>query len=142
MKKQIVSITLLLLFAACEEIADTSVHGVNQNEMENVKEFVLPDSIHVERELVIAAYYEIHPVNACVVFAYTDTTRTSANKYSYTTNSDFTVSELEVVGHNEFRIKNAPGESYIIKPGSVVWVHQSGTVSSTAEYERVDILKE
>ncbi|MES2680563.1 MAG: hypothetical protein V4635_11785 [Bacteroidota bacterium] len=135
--KQIVIAAIIVVLTACSE--SPGIQAESQIiESDEKQVFVLPDSINVKKELVIAAYKEIHPKNAFVVFAYDDTLRTSARKYSYSNDSTFFVSELIIVNYSEYKMKNDPNETYIVKPGSVVWMHQNGTTAMSSEYERID----
>lgn len=143
MKKQILLVATIAVLAGCSESESVTVANTHEqpNEIEEIKAFVLPDTLDIKRDLVIAAYYEIHPKKACVVFAYTDTTRTTVNKYSYSSDSLFVVNECLTLSYNEFKIKDAPTESYSIKPSSVVWMHMNGNMAASAEYERIDVAK-
>lgn len=138
MKKHLLIAVIIALNTACSEEVEMASYN-HQNEQ--LKEFVIPDTIDVKSELVIAAYYEIHPIQACVIFAYNDTNRTSAKKYSYLMDSSFVVKDLMRVRSDEYTIKEEPSESYVIKPKSVVWMHRSGNTAVTAEYERIDLAK-
>jgi len=142
MKKKVIIIAIATLFSACDDdvvVMTESPH--QQSEIEEIKAFVLPDTFDIKKELVIAAYYEIHPKKACVIFAYNDTTRTSAKKYSYSSDSSFVVNELVSVSYNEFKIKDEPNNSWIVKPTSVVFIRQDGNSSFDAEFDRIDVAK-
>lgn len=141
MKKQVIITALVTLIAACSDGVEPTANRVQQNEIEEVKEFVLPDTLDIKKELVIAAYYEIHPKKACIIFAYCDTTRTLAKKFSYSGDSSFVVKELVSVNYNEFKVKDEPTVSYIIKPTTVVWITQTGNTSFDATYKRIDVAK-
>lgn len=141
MIKQILFVAMISFFTACSDDVETAVVPAQHNEIEEIKEFVLPDTLDIKKDLVIAAYYEIHPKKACVIFAFTDTTRTAVNKYSYSNDSSFVVNECVTLGYNEFKIKDEPTESYSIKPKSVVWMHMNGNTAASAEYDRIDVAK-
>lgn len=123
--------------SACSDEHEVPFISQHQ-ENEGITEFDIPDSIQVERELVIAAYQQIHPAKACVIFAFSDTTRSTVKKYSYSIDSIFEVKELVKVSYDEYKIKDESSESYIVKPKTVVWIHQNGNSAVTAEYNRID----
>ena len=141
MKKQVILAVIVAAFTACSDEVETVITVPQHNEIEEIKEFVLPDTLNIKRELVVAAYYEIHPKKACVIFAYTDTTRTIVKRYTYSSDSLFVVKELVSVSYNEFKIKDEPSESWIVKPSSVVYMRQSGNSAFDAEFDRVDVAK-
>lgn len=141
MKKQVILAVIVAAFTACSDEVETVITVPQHNEIEEIKEFVLPDTLNIKRELVVAAYYEIHPKKACVIFAYTDTTRTIVKRYTYSSDSSFVVKELVSVSYNEFKIKDEPSESWIVKPSSVVYMRQSGNSTFDAEFDRVDVAK-
>ena len=141
MKKQVILAVIVAAFTACSDEVETLITVPQHNEIEEIKEFVLPDTLNIKRELVVAAYYEIHPKKACVIFAYTDTTRTIVKRYTYSSDSLFVVKELVSVSYNEFKIKDEPSESWIVKPSSVVYMRQSGNSAFDAEFDRVDVAK-
>ena len=142
MKRKVLIVALTALIVACDDdVVVMSEQPQQQNEIEEIKAFVIPDTIDVKKELVIAAYYEIHPKKACVIFAYADTTRTLAKKFTYSSDSSFVVKELVSVSYNEFKIKDEQNESWIVKPTSVVYSYQSGSTGMTSEYERIDVAK-
>ncbi len=142
MKSKIIIAAITVLITACSD--DDIVRSdspAQQNEIEEIKPFLIPATIDVKKELVIAAYYEIHPKQACVIFAYTDTTRILAKRFTYSSDSSFVVKELVSINYNEFKIKNDPKESFTVKPTSVVWMYLNGNTATSAEYERIDIAK-
>lgn len=141
MKKRIIIIAIVTFITACSDDVELSMSHVQQNEIKEIKEFVIPDTIDVQKELVIAAYYEIHPKKACVIIAYNDTSRTSVKRYSYSSDSSFVVKELVSVSYNEFKVKEEPSVSYIVKPTSVVWMLQRGNTAASAEFDRIDQMK-
>lgn len=142
MKRKVLIVALTALIVACDDdVVVMSERPAQQNEIEEIKAFVIPDTIDVKKELVIAAYYEIHPKKACVIFAYTDTTRSLAKKFTYSSDSSFVVNELVSVSYNEFKIKDEPNNSWIVKPTSVVFISQSGNSSFDAEFDRIDVAK-
>jgi len=142
MKSNILIVLITALLIACDDdVVVMSETQHQQNEIEEINSFVIPDTIDVKKELVIAAYYEIHPKKACVIFVYTDTTRTLAKRYTYSSDSSFVVKELVSVNYNEFKIKDEPSESWIVKPASVVYMRQSGNSTFDAEFDRIDVAK-
>lgn len=142
MKKLIlIAATIALITACSDDVVVTSQSVEQQNEIEEIKAFIIPDSVDVKKELVIAAYYEIHPKKACVILAYNDTTRTTAKRFTYSSDSSFVVKELVTVNYNEFKIKDEPNESFIVKPTTVVWMRLNGSMATSAEYERIDVAK-
>lgn len=138
MKWQIIIITLVTLIAACSDEVENTMQAAQKNE---INAFVIPDSMDIKKELVIAAYYEIHPKKACVILAYNDTTRTSAKKFAYSGDSSFVIQELLCIGYNDFKTKSEPVESYIVKPASVVKIRIDGISSFDTEHERIDVAK-
>ena len=141
MLKKTILTALVIAITACSDSVETTNTEAQHNEIDEIKQFILPDTLDVKPELVIAAYYEIHPKKACVIFAYNDTTRNIARKYCYYNDSSFVVKDLINMSYNEFKLKDEPSEIYIIKPATVVWMHQSGNLGASSEYERIDLPK-
>ena len=141
MKYQFFIILIVTLFTSCSEQVETEETSVPQSGIENIQEFVIPSSIDVKKELVIAAYYERHPRQACVIIAYNDTTKSSFKKYSYSIDSSLVVEDLITRYYNEFKVKNDTTQTFTIKPETVLYMSQNGGTGMSAEFERIDVAK-
>jgi hypothetical protein len=97
---------------------------------------VLPDFIH--KDLMIAAFDQIHAQDARVYLTYTDTSRKEAIRYSVFANGQVEKDTLTPAGFNEFSSKSIPSERYLIRAESVLHTKTTGNVSGSVEYLRTD----
>ncbi len=139
MRYLIIAIFLTTLLFACSEQTEVLDTSTKTNNIVDIKEFVIPGSININKNQVIAAYYEHHPKEACVIIAYNDTTKTTFKKYSYSMDSSLVMEDLVSRYYNEYKLKNDTCQTFIIKPASVVYM-KTGSNSISAEFERIDLL--
>ncbi len=136
MWKSIIIITIIV--SSCSDSIDSTHRNDIFIDRSNTEQFIIPNNLNLKRELVIAAYYEIHPQKACVIIAFSDTTQTNVRKLSYSNDSIFNLRQLKKISYNEFKDETA-SETYIINPFTVVWMQQKGSFAMSTEYKRVDI---
>lgn len=139
MKKQIiiVFISIIIMISCSDNIEEAS--NDNHNIQNKTERFIIPDYINIKRELIVAAYREVHPQDAYVIIVYNDTTQITATKMSYLNDSIFEVKDLIKIYYNQFRLKDDSTETYTITATTVAYMHQSGIFAMNAEYPRVDI---
>lgn len=134
---RILIIVIIFFFSCAENTNELSDCGSNTPKI--TERFIIPDNININKEMIVAAYREMHPQDAYVIIVLNDTTEITATKMSYLNDSIFEVRELVKVYYNEFRLKSDSNEIYIITPTNVNYIHKNGMSIMTAEYPRVDI---
>jgi thioredoxin-related protein len=138
MKKTVILIISIIMMTSCSENIEEA-NDNNKNVQSITERFIIPDYINIKKELIVAAYREVHPQDAYVIIVYNDTTHVTATKMSYLNDSIFEARDLIQVYYNQFRLKNDSAEIYTIKDSTVSWFHQKGVFAHTAEYRRVYI---
>lgn len=133
-------LAIFLILFSCGDEFQTIYESDPTTEVKAINDFVLPDTLKITRELVIAAYYERHPNVGCVIIAYSDSTKKRVKKYNYLNDSSIVINNLISQKYNVFQTEGEfKNEFIIVKPKTVVWEYQLGSVQSTVEYERVDV---
>jgi PBP1b-binding outer membrane lipoprotein LpoB len=138
MKNYILSIITIIILISCSDNIEEASND-NHNIQNKTELFIIPDYIDIKKELIVAAYREVHPQDAYVIIVYNDTTQITATKMSYLNDSIFEVKDLIKIYYNQFRLKNDSTESYTITDSTITLFRKNGIFAMNIEYPRVDI---
>lgn len=138
--KFVIIIILALAVLSCSESNEITYEEDQLKSLTEINQFILPDSLkNLDTNLLIAAFYEIHPKKACVVLLYTDSTEMEAKKISYFNDSIFSVDYLVKENYNTFAFKDDRKQTYMVSNDKVSWTFYNGNSAMTADYNRVDV---
>lgn len=135
----IIAVFTFFVFS-CDETNEMTYEEDQLKSLTEINQFILPDSLkNLDTNLLIAAFYEVHPKKACVVLLYTDSTEKEAKKISYFNDSIFNVDYLVKQNYNTFAFKGYIKQTYVVGRDRVSWTYWSGNSAMTADYNRVDV---
>lgn len=140
MRLVIIIIILALAVLSCSEVNEIAYEEDQLKSLTEINQFILPDSLeNLDTNLLIAAFYEVHPKKACVVLLYTDSLEIEAKKISYFNDSIFNVDYLVKVNYNTFAFKDDRKQTYVVSNDKISWIYYNGNSAMTADYNRVDV---
>jgi hypothetical protein len=130
-------LTALFSTAACEDAETDDYAAAFKHKIEELgsRAFTFPDSI--DHKLIIASFYEFHPQKGNSVLLYCDSTKKAVKRIIYLEDSTSQVELLEIKKDNEFKSKYFQAE-YIVRDKEVGYIYQSGNLSMSANYPRMD----
>lgn len=136
----IIIVIFSLVVFSCSE-SEKFVYEEDQlKSLTEIEQFILPDSLKdLDSNLLVAAFYEVHPKKACVVILYTDSIGIEAKKISFFNDSIFNVDYLIKENYNTFSFKDKRKETYVIGDKKVSWTYFNGNSAMTADYNRLDV---
>ena len=135
-----VIIILALAVLSCSESNEIAYEEDQLKSLTEINQFILPDSLkNLDTNLLIAAFYEVHPKKACVVLLYTDSLEIEAKKISYFNDSIFNIDYLVKENYNTFAFKDDRKQTYVVSNDKVSWIYYNGNSAMTEDYNRVDV---